>query len=143
MEIQKIDYDFSVCRAADEFRLPPDAKFCFTGRTDEENSLVCPTELVPEHTLAREDGWKAFRIRGVLDFSLIGILARIASLLAENGISIFAVSTYNTDYVLVKKENYEKALELLSQAGWSVVPGDAPSTVPQPPSSSSAANGSF
>ena len=123
MEIQKIDHDFSVCRVTDEFRLSPDAKFCFTGRTDEENSLVCPTEFVPEHTLARDDGWKAFRIRGVLDFSLIGILARIASLLAENGISIFAVSTYNTDYILVKKENYEKALELLSQAEWSVVSG--------------------
>ena len=64
MEIQKIDHDFSVCRVTDEFRLSPDAKFCFTGRTDEENSLVCPTELVPEHTLARDDGWKAFRIPG-------------------------------------------------------------------------------
>lgn len=59
------------------------------------------------------DGWKAFRIQGVLDFSLIGILAKIATVLADNGISIFAVSTYNTDYVLIKKENYQKALDIL------------------------------
>lgn len=60
-----------------------------------------------------DDGWKAFRIQGVLDFSSIGILAKIATVLADNGISIFAVSTYNTDYVLIKKENYQKALDIL------------------------------
>ena len=60
-----------------------------------------------------DDGWKAFSIQGVLDFSLIGILAKIATVLADNGISIFAVSTYNTDYVLIKKENYQKALDIL------------------------------
>lgn len=60
-----------------------------------------------------DDGWKAFRIQGILDFSLIGILAKIATVLADNGISIFAVSTYNTDYVLIKKENYQKALDIL------------------------------
>ncbi len=54
------------------------------------------------------DGWKAFRIQGVLDFSLIGILAKIATVLADNGISIFAVSTYNTDYVLIKKKIIKK-----------------------------------
>ncbi len=63
-----------------------------------------------------DDGWKAFRIQGVLDFSLIGILAKIATVLADNGISIFAVSTYNTDYVLIKKENYQKALDILQTA---------------------------
>ena len=60
-----------------------------------------------------DDSWKAFRIQGVLDFPLIGILAKIATVLADNGISIFAVSTYNTDYVLIKKENYQKALDIL------------------------------
>ena len=54
--------------------------------------------------IQRDDGWKAFRIQGVLDFSLIGILAKIAAALADNGISIFAVSTYNTDYVLIKSK---------------------------------------
>lgn len=67
------------------------------------------------------DGWKAFRIQGVLDFSLIGILAKIATVLADNGISIFAVSTYNTDYVLIKKENYQKALDILQTTGYKIV----------------------
>lgn len=67
---------------------------------DEEKSLVCITSEVPENTVQRDDGWKAFCIQGVWDFSLIGILAKIATILADNGISIFAVSTYNTDYRL-------------------------------------------
>ena len=70
--------------------------------------------------IRRDDGWRAFRIQGVLDFALIGILAKIASVLAENGISIFAVSTYNTDYVLVKEENYQKALDILARSGYEI-----------------------
>ena len=94
--------------------------FCFTGRTDEEYSLVCRTQEVPFNTVAREDGWKAFRIEGTLDFSLIGILAQIADLLAKENISIFAVSTFNTDYILVKKEREEKALRKLAEQGYQI-----------------------
>ena len=62
-----------------------------------------------------------FRIQGILDFSLIGILSKIAKILAENSISIFAISTYNTDYVLIKKENYQKALDILKDSGYEIV----------------------
>lgn len=79
------------------------------------------TKDVPPNTIQRDDGWKAFRIQGVLDFSLIGILAEVAKLLAEHGISIFALSTYNTDYILVKKEHYQKALELLENSGYEII----------------------
>ena len=75
---------------------------------------------VPDNLINRDHGLMAFRIQGVLDFSLIGILAKIASVLADNGISIFAVSTYNTDYVMVKKENFQKALEVLAAAGYEI-----------------------
>lgn len=85
-----------------------ESEYSFIGKTDEEKSLVCITDEVPANVIQRDDGWKAFRIQGVLDFSLIGILAKIAAALADNGISIFAVSTYNTDYVLMKRENYKK-----------------------------------
>lgn len=68
----------------------------------------------------REDGWRAFRAAGPLDFSLTGILAGIASVLAAAGIPIFAVSTYDTDYVLVKTERYEAALDALRAAGYDV-----------------------
>ena len=74
------------------------AEFCFTGKTDEEYSLVCATGYVPANVIRRDDGWKGFRIQGILDFSLVGILSKIAALLAENSIPIFAISTYNTDY---------------------------------------------
>ena len=94
--------------------------FCFTGTTDEENSLVCPEVLVPDYTSERDDGWKGFRIIGQLDFSLIGILARISGILASNGIGIFAVSTFNTDYIFTKEENFDKALEVLKAAGYEI-----------------------
>ncbi|WP_462414481.1 ACT domain-containing protein, partial [Eisenbergiella tayi] len=71
-----------------------------------------------DNTLSRDDGWKAFRIQGVLDFSLIGILSRITTLLADNKIGVFAISTYNTDYILTKKENFEDALRVLSDNGY-------------------------
>lgn len=89
--------------------------------TDEERSLVCISADVPANTVERDDGWKAFRIQGVLDFSLIGILSKLSGLLAENEIGIFAISTYNTDYILTKKENYDKALNLLSDSGYKIL----------------------
>ena len=92
----------------------------FTGATDEEKSLVCPVSLVPDNTIEREDGWRAFRIEGVLDFSLIGILAKISTCLAESGIGIFAISTFNTDYILTKTENFDRALKALTDAGYSI-----------------------
>lgn len=121
MEIKKIDHEFSVCKVADYSQVDLDEEYVFTGRTDEEKSLVCITDDVPANVTERDDGWKAFRIQGILDFSLIGILSRIAGILAENEIGIFAVSTFNTDYILTKKENYDKALEALKQAGYEII----------------------
>lgn len=121
MEIKKIDEEFSVCQVEDYTYANLDSEYYFIGKTDEEKSLVCPVSEVPANAIKRDDGWRAFRIQGVLDFSLIGILAKIASVLADNGISIFAVSTYNTDYVMVKKENFQKALEVLAAAGYDIV----------------------
>ncbi len=121
MEIKKIDYDFSVCKVEDYSLAKLDSEYCFIGKTDEENSLVCMTDDVPFNTTERDDGWKAFRIQGVLDFSLIGILSKISGILAEHKIGIFAISTFNTDYVLTKKENYQKALEALGSAGYKIV----------------------
>ena len=109
---------FSVCKVASYEDVDLDAPFVFTGATDKEKSLVCPTDRVPAATLAREDGWSAFRIEGQLDFSLVGILARISSVLAAEKIGIFAVSTFDTDYILVKAENLDRALAALAHAGY-------------------------
>ena len=90
------------------------------AKTGEENSLVCRTEDVPGNAPAREDGWKGFRVRGVLDFSLTGILAGITGVLAEKEIPVFAVSTYDTDYILVRKEDSGAAAKALEEAGYGV-----------------------
>ena len=95
--------------------------FFYDDERQNDKSLVCVTGDVPPNAIQRDDGWKGFRIQGILDFSLIGILAGIAALLAENGISIFAISTYNTDYVLVKKESYPRTMDILGRAGYESV----------------------
>ncbi len=114
LEIQPLPYDFTVCKIEDTEEPDLRKAFFFLEKTDEEISLVCRTEDTPEKTLECEHGWKAFRVKGTLDFSLVGILAEISGILAAEGISIFAVSTYNTDYILVKEENFERALGILS-----------------------------
>jgi len=121
MVIKKIPVDFTVCRVESLSGICMDSEFMFIGKTDEELSLVCPTADVPDNTLEREDGWLGFRIEGVLDFSLVGILAGISKVLADSGIGLFAVSTYNTDYILVKRENFDKAMSALALSGYSVV----------------------
>ena len=121
MEIKILEQEFTVCQVMDYSQVNWAAEFCFTGKTDEEFSLVCATADVPANAIRRDDGWKGFRIQGVLDFSLVGILARIAALLAENSIPIFAISTYNTDYVLTKVGYYEKELDVLRLAGYTIV----------------------
>ena len=120
MELKTLPYRFTVCKLMSVGDLPSDVDFCFTAKTDEEISLVCKTEDVPEKTLVRDDGWKGFRIEGVLDFSLIGILSKISAILAENKVGIFAVSTYNTDYIFVKEENFNKAINALKGNGYDV-----------------------
>ena len=117
MQIKKIEGDFTVCKVVDFSDVNFEAEYCFTAKTDEENSVVCRTEDVLKNTIAREDGWRAFRVEGILDFSLTGILANISALLAEENIAIFAVSTFNTDYIFVKKESEMDALDKLQREG--------------------------
>ena len=118
MKLEILPDELSVVKLRDADQIKRDGSFYFAGRTDQEISLVCPTGDVPEDTLARDDGWRAFRICGELDFSLIGILSGIASILADAKIGIFAVSTYNTDYVLTKKEHFDRAVQVLKDKGY-------------------------
>ena len=120
LEIRVIPGEFSVCQVEELGRDALAEPFCFVGKTDEELSLVCPIDAVPEQTLSRDDGWRMFGIVGTLDFSLIGVLANISRALADAGVGLFAVSTYNTDYILVKKENLLRAREALRAAGYEI-----------------------
>ena len=120
MKLKKLPWDLTVCRCSSVESVDLSADFFFVGKTDEEISLVCATASVPANTIAREDGWRGFRFEGVLDFSLTGILSKLSGILAENGIGIFAVSTYNTDYILVKAENFDRSLSVLESAGYEI-----------------------
>ena len=120
MILKTLPYDLIVCKIANTADIDLTKDFYFIGKTHDELSLVCKTADVPENTSEREDGWRGFYIDGMLDFSLIGILSKISGVLAENKIGIFAVSTYNTDYILVKTENFEKALSALRDAGYKI-----------------------
>lgn len=121
MELKKLEYDLTICKVSATTDIDLTKEFYFIGKTDEELSLVCRTEDAPAHTAAREDGWRGFRIQGVLDFSLIGILSKISAVLANNKIGIFVVSTYNTDYILVKKDNLDRAMDVLAAEGYKIV----------------------
>ncbi len=120
MILKKIDELLTVCKVSSTEDLNIDEGFYFIGKTDDEISLVCPSANTPSDTVAREDGWRAFYIDGELDFSLIGILSKISTILANNRIGIFVVSTYNTDYILVKNENFGKAEVVLKSEGYTI-----------------------
>ena len=121
LELKKIEYNLTVCKIRNISDIDMTSAFYFIGKTDEEISLVCKTEDTPAKTIERDDGWKGFRIQGTLDFSLIGILSKLSGILAEHKIGIFAVSTYNTDYILVKEENFERALKVMALEGYVIV----------------------
>lgn len=88
-------------------------------RTDEELSIVCNSECLPQNEAISdvENDWKCIKVEGVLDFSLTGILSSLANPLAKNNISIFAISTFNTDYLLIKNHSIEKAKVVLENDG--------------------------
>lgn len=120
MQLKMLKESLTVCKVRTIEEIDMSGGIYFIGKTDEELSLVCETSRTPTATLARDDGWRGFRIEGVLDFSLIGILSKLSGILAENKIGIFAVSTFNTDYILVKEENLERAIAALKKKGYRV-----------------------
>lgn len=111
---------FAVCRLAPEAEVPAwawhDRSLLSITYTREELSIVCPAHAVPAGVQS-EQPWSALKVEGPLDFSLTGILSALAAPLAEAGISIFALSTYDTDYLLVKESQLTRACQVLREAG--------------------------
>ncbi len=95
-------------------------KFFSITRTMEELSIVCSEENIPEDVLC-EQGWKALKVQGTLDFGLVGILAKVTTALANAGLGIFAISTYNTDYILVKEKDLKCAIIALCKDGHKII----------------------
>jgi len=113
MELQKIECDFTVCKIENIEQADFTRDFVFLQKAPDEITLVCESDHVPSNTIAAETGWKALKISGILDFGMIGVIAKIANILAKTEISIFAISTYNTDYILVKADNFDRAIQEL------------------------------
>jgi len=112
----------SICRLDKDAAIPAWAlasRFFSLTRTAEEFSVVAPQAQVPEG-VKRDPGWRCLKVDGPLDLAATGVLASLTNPLAQEGISIFAVSTYDTDYLLVKEENLEKAVQILSQNGYQI-----------------------
>jgi hypothetical protein len=111
--------NYSICRLGPEADIPPWAlagEFFSITRTEEELSLVCSQQVVPAGVQC-EKGYRCIMVLGPLDFSLTGILASLTASLAEAGISVFAISTFHTDYLLVKADNLKRTVAKLQEAG--------------------------
>ena len=110
-ELEILDGGFTISKL-NSWKDVPEGRFVFAAATDCEISLVCPSDIVPGDTPVRDDGWSAMRISGQLDFSLVGVLSRLSAVLAAERIGIFAVSTYDTDYILIKTADLIRAEKL-------------------------------
>ena len=119
MNLHLLEEQLAVCRLDAAAELPEGFRgggFWSITRTQSELSLVCAEELAPAGARI-EHGWRCLMVKGPLDFSLVGILAELAGVLAGAGVSIFAISTFDTDYLLVKSADLEAALAALRKAG--------------------------
>jgi hypothetical protein len=119
LNLQVIPDLLAVSRLAAGAELPPWAMsgpFRSVSWTPDELSIVCEESLVPQDVRS-ERGWRGFMVEGPLDFGLTGILLKIAEPLAKAGISIFAISTFDTDYVLVKEASFPDARKVLTECG--------------------------
>ncbi len=123
MKIQINRDDYAICRLDPNQDIPSWFKldnFSTVTKTDEELSITCKSEIVPEG-INCEKGWNILNILGPLDFSLIGILSKLSTILANNNIGIFVISTFDTDYILIKKENTDKAKQVLVEASYEII----------------------
>jgi hypothetical protein len=117
IELQLLDLDLAVAKLSEIEKSDAvfaKAKFASFTKTEDEISLVVDIQSLPKHEYANE-GWKAFKIVGPIDFSLVGILQQIIRPLSENGISIFTISTFDTDYILVKEQQLQSAIKVLKE----------------------------
>lgn len=122
MKLTILSSEYSVCRLEPDKDIPAwiyDSPFFNITKTPEELSIVVESAAIPENIqpTQSEAGWSCIQIIGPLDFSLTGILANLTVPLAQHGISIFAISTYDTDYILVKKSKVKAAQKILSEIG--------------------------
>lgn len=124
MKLEHINGHYSVLRYPPDTDIPEwvlKTSVFFIGRTHEELSIVCRTDAIENPPQNVEHNWQCLRVQGTLDFSLTGVLASITMPLAEARISIFAVSTFDTDYVLIRDDKIQEAKSVLLETGFELV----------------------
>lgn len=125
MHLEAVEIRLAVCRLDAASDVPPwvdrSREFTSVTRTKDELSVVCARDDVPDG-VPMEGPWRALRVKGPLVMTLIGVVAALANPLANAGISIFAISTFDTDYILVHEPDFDAAVGALTQAGHVVVP---------------------
>ncbi len=118
-----LDPPMGVCRLGNTTTIPQwamrEMPYSIT-RTEDELSIVCPAKNIPAYAKS-ENGWRCLKLKGPLPFSMIGVLADISRLLFEQKISIFVISTYDTDYIMVKEEQLQKAFDALKAGGYKIL----------------------
>jgi len=123
LTMKLIKEKYGVCRL-DKTELIPewakDSDFFSITKTLDELSIVCSQGSIPSSVKCEKD-WRILKVEGPLDFSLVGILSSISNVLAQQGISIFAISTYDTDYILVKDKDINNAIDSLSIVGYEII----------------------
>ena len=128
LQLSLLDKIYGICVFENDAPIPDWAamtSFCSITRTQEELTIVCPQNIIPSDCEYDAD-WRCFRIDGSFDLNQIGVISSLAAPLAEAGISIFVVSSYDTDYILVKDQKVEQAVTVLSDNGHLIVrPGNA------------------
>ncbi len=123
LKLRLLEGCFGVCRLQPSQPIPEwalSSKLYSITKTLEELSVVCSLEIIPGD-VACEGDWRMLKIEGPLDFSLVGILSAISTVLAKQEISIFAISTYDTDYILIKDHNTHKAVMALTKEGYEIL----------------------
>lgn len=117
MTIEVLSGRYAVCKPKQTMQIPLDAQFFSLTVTDNEISLVCEESQMPQDCEAQK-GYSAMRIAEVLDFSLTGVISKISGILAKARVSIFVVSTFDTDYILVKHTDLKRSVESLTSNGY-------------------------
>ena len=113
--VEPLEMPFAICSLQDFSLVNQADPFCFTACTDQECSLICPMEKVPDNTLEHSGPWRCFRVRQTMDLDLVDNFARLTRLLVSCGIGVFSTSTFNTDYVFVPEIQWEKAQRILTE----------------------------
>lgn len=122
LKMKLLNGKYGVCRFESGESIPPwsyGEGFVSVTQTEDELSIVCRMDRIPNGIVC-EENWRILKVLGPLDFSLVGILSNISKVLADEDISIFAISTYDTDYILIKDSNLEDSIQALEIGGYEI-----------------------